>query len=100
MRVFITYLKLAKYSPIDDSRKAREFARLNSTKWQRFVWDLYKLIKRPHAVEYARIHIGWANRRGMLKSELMSSTQMIEKPDATDKPDTVLEAEEGCIHKG
>jgi len=36
----------------------------------------------------------------MLKSELMSSTQMIEKPDATDKPDTVLETEEGCIHKG
>jgi hypothetical protein len=73
---------------------------LNSTKWQRLAGNLYQLIKRPHAVEYARVYIGWANRRGMLKSKLMSSTQVIDKPDATDKSDTVLETEEGCIHKG
>lgn len=72
-----------------------------STKWQ----DLnrrgnsVKLITRPHAFKHARVYIG-ANRRSVLESELMSSTQVIEQPDATDKPDSVLEAKKGRIHIG
>lgn len=58
----------------------------------------YSLIKHPNALEYACLNIWRANRRSVFKSEFVSSTQVIEESDAADKPDTVLETEEGRIH--
>ena len=49
-------------------------------------------------MEYARVYICWANRCSVFKSELVSSTQVIEQSDAADKPDAVLETIEGRIH--
>jgi hypothetical protein len=59
-----------------------------------------QLVKRPQAVNHACVYISWANRRRVLESELVSSTEMIEQPDATDEPDGVLDAKEGRIHIG
>jgi hypothetical protein len=57
-----------------------------------------RLVKRPQALEYARVYIGRANRRSVFKRKLVSSTQVIEQSDAADKPDAVLETIEGRIH--
>jgi hypothetical protein len=59
-----------------------------------------RLVKRPQALEYARVYIGRANRRSVFKRKLVSSTQVIEQSDAADKPDTVLDTKEGRIHNG
>ena len=75
---------------------------LNSTKCQKrqpVEQFRIRLVQRPHAVEYARVYICWTNRRSVFKSELMGSSQVIEESDAADKPDTVIETKEGCIHK-
>jgi hypothetical protein len=56
------------------------------------------LIKRPNALEYARFNICWTNRCSVFKSDFVSTTQVIEQSDTADKPDTVLETEEGRIH--
>ena len=92
----------AKYSPIDDPRKAPQKSagriRRDGEDVNRAGEVSYTLIKRPNALEYACLNIWRANRRSVFESEFVSSTQVIEESDAADKPDTVLETEEGRIH--
>ena len=103
-RVFIVELGLAKYHPIDDPRKATKYPRADfdeqaKTPTRRKSFR-FRLVKRPPAVEYARVYICRANRRRVFKRELVSSTQMIEDSDAADKSDTVLKTKERRIHNG
>ena len=56
------------------------------------------LIKRPNALEYARFNICWTNRCSVFKSDFVGTTQVIEQSNTADKPNTVLETEEGSIH--